>query len=199
MERFHFEPAFDAQPDPEFPGDGVWPCPVHGYDRDGAIQPDFSSVWGSPFVVEVALDDGRRWVGQYAAGGLGGETGAFATPDPFALCVVVGGQAYLTDVRSPEAGAAAMSPQVRQVAAVADVPLLLLVTDIDIVALGAEGAAWKTPRIAVDDLRVLSADARGIVCSLDNLGGTATITLDPMTGEQIDGTRMDSFWPPGAR
>jgi hypothetical protein len=45
----------------------------------------------------------------------------------------------------------------------------------------------------------LNADRGGIVCSCDNLGGTPTLTLDPVTGAQLDGTRLDSFWPTDAR
>ena len=79
-----------------------------------------------------------------------------------------------------------------------DPPLLLLVRVIDLVALGPTGVAWSTPRLCVDDLAIRQASRGGIVCSCDNLGGTATITLDPATGVQVDGTRLDSFWPPDA-
>lgn len=76
--------------------------------------------------------------------------------------------------------------------------MLLLVRFIDIVALGPSGVAWTTHRLCVDGLEVLHADRRGIVCSCGNLGGTPTLTLDPLTGAQLDGTRLDSFWPPDA-
>lgn len=76
--------------------------------------------------------------------------------------------------------------------------LLLLVRFIDIVALGPSGVAWRSARLAVDDLAVVIASPEAVVCSLDNLGGSETITLDPLTGEQLSGTRLDSFWPPEA-
>ena len=85
-----------------------------------------------------------------------------------------------------------------QVEAVAEPALLLLVRFIDIVAIGATGVAWASSRLAIDDLRVTSASGGLIQCSLDNLGGTSTITVDAATGEQLDGTRLDSLWPPDA-
>lgn len=85
--------------------------------------------------------------------------------------------------------------QVVQVLPVAGAPLLLLVRFIDIAAIGPDGVAWTTPRLVVDDLRVEVAIAAGIVCSGDNLEGTLTIELDPATGQQTAGARLDSFWP----
>ena len=101
-------------------------------------------------------------------------------------------------LRAPGDGAEIAHDQVVQVEAVAEPALLLLVRFMDIVAIGASGIEWASPRLAVDDLRVTSTSGGLIRCSLDNLGGTPTITLDAATGEQRDGTRLDSFWPPDA-
>jgi hypothetical protein len=129
----------------------------------------------------------------FAAGGLGQLTGVFGCPGRDHLCVVADGIAYLIDVRQPEAGALIAQNMVWQVETVPDANLLLLVSPWDIVAIGLEGVAWRTRRLAVEDLRIEQGDAKSIVCSLDNLGGTSTIQLDPRTGEQISATRLD--WP----
>ena len=191
-----FATSYTVEVDPEFPGNGEWGCPVVGYDRDGAVTSDFDSRWGTPFVVKIRSDAGEEWVAMLAAGGLGGERGAFPTPAPHLLAVVADGLAYLLDTRSPGLPAQIVHNQVHQVVPTNDPPLLLLVRMIDIVALGPMGVAWKTPRLCVDDLQVQEVGAAGIVCSCDNLGGTPTITLDPATGAQVAGTRLDSFWPP---
>jgi hypothetical protein len=136
-----------------------------------------------------------RWIGMFAAGGLGGVRGAFACPSATSCCVLVDGLAYLVDVLAPDIGAVIAHDQVVQVLPVAGAPLLLLVR---FVAIGRDGVAWATPRLVVDDLHVDLATAAGIVCSGDNLGGTLTIELDPATGQQTAGTRLDSFWPPDA-
>lgn len=198
METFHFSPAFRAVIDPEFPGDGDWGCPVFGFGRDGSLQESFDSRWGAPTVVEVLPFDGERWIGQFAAGGLGGVSGVFATPDPRQLCVVADGLTYLVRVDAAQHGALIAHHQVGQIEAVVDPDLLLLVRFIDIVAVGPDGVAWRSPRLAVDDLRVLSTSGGIIECSLDNLGSSATITLDAATGQQQEGTRLDSLWPPDA-
>ena len=195
---FHFSAAYDVIIDPEFPGDGDWRCPVIGFGRDGRPQEDFDSRWGAPTVVEVIPIDGERWVAQFAAGGLGGVSDVYATPAPDRLCVVADGLAYLVDVDAADGAAQVVHDQVWQIEAVTEPSLLLLVRFIDIVAIGAEGVAWRTPRLAVDDLRVVNTSGGIIECSLDNLGGSSTISIDAATGRQVDGTRLDSFWPPDA-
>jgi hypothetical protein len=112
--------------------------------------------------------------------------------------VLVDGVAYLVDTASPSAGAVIAHDQVWQVVGMDQPALLLLVRSIDIVAVGVEGITWRTPRLAVDDLRVERSSTAGFVCTCDNLGGTLTIELDPTTGTQTAGTRLDSFWPPDA-
>jgi hypothetical protein len=183
LETFHFSPAFHAIVDPEFPGDGVWACPVFGFGRDGRLQDSFDSRWGAPTIVEVTPIDRERWIGQFAAGGLGGVSGVYATPNSRKLCVLADGLAYLVDIDAAQHGADLVHDCVRQIEVVVDPSLLLLVRDIDIVAIGADGVAWASPRLAVDDLRVLSTADGIIQCSLDNLGGSPTITLNAATGD----------------
>ena len=198
LEMFHFSPAFQVVVGPEFPGNGDWGCPVFCFGRDGRLQEPFDARWGAPTIVEVTPHDGERWVGQFAAGGLGGISGVFATPSPRLLCVVADGLAYLVGVDNAHRGADVVHDQVGQVEVVVEPALLLLVRFIDIVAIGGDGVAWRSKRLAVDDLRVVSTSGGIIQCSLDNLGGSPTIALDAATGEQRDGTRLDSIWPPDA-
>ena len=198
LQGFHFSTAFDVTVNPEFPGNGDWGCPIFGFDRDGRVQEQFESRWGAPTVVEVVPAGGERWVGQFAAGGLGGISGVFATPGSSQLCVVADGLAYVLEVHAAHRGAGVVHDQVGQVETVDGPDLLLLVRSTDIVAIGSAGVEWRSSRLALDDLRVLSTSGATITCSLDNLGGTSTITVSAATGEQVDGTRFDSFWPPDA-
>ena len=198
-EESAFCSAFTIEVDPEFPGDGDWDCPVVGFDRTGAVMADFDSRWGTPFVVRVRPDEGQDWVAMLEAGGLGPMRGAFSTPSQHLLAVIVDGLGYLLDALSPDRPAQIILDQIQQVVPMTDPPLLLLVRFCDIAALGPAGIAWKTPRLCVDGLEVKEAKAGGIVCSCDNIGETPTIILDPASGIQVAGTRLDSFWPPDAR
>jgi hypothetical protein len=198
FEAFGFATTYQLEVDPEFPGDGDWHCPVVGFDRSGRPMPEFDSRWGTPFIARIDPGKGEEWVAMFAAGGLGSLRGAFATPSPDLACIVVDGLAYLVDTTSPTTSAKTVHDQVHQVVACTEPRLLLLARFIDLVAVGSTGVAWSTPRLCVDDLSIIRADRSGIVCACDNLGGTPTITLDPATGAQIDGTRLDSFWPPDA-
>jgi hypothetical protein len=77
------------------------------------------------------------------------------------------------------------------VVAVEGADLLLLVSFSDIIAVGRDGIAWQTPRIALDGLRVELATSQALVCSCETIEGTATVTLDPRSGEQM--SRTDSY------
>lgn len=193
FEACGFESAFTVEVEPPFPGDGNWGHPVFGYGRDGLGLDPFASRWGTPVVLGVHPDTAPAWIGMFAAGGLGQLTGTFGCPGRDNLCVVADGIAYLIDVTQPEAPAVIAQNMVWQVESVTDANVLLLVCPWDITAIGPNGVAWNTGRLAVDDLRIDQADTESIVCSLDNLGGTPTIELDPRTGEQMSGTRPD--WP----
>lgn len=193
-----FSPAYAVEMGPEFPADGDWRCQVLGFDRDGHIVDPFESRWGAPVIVRVSPLGASGWVGMFAASGLGGVSGAYAAPSPEGICVLADGEAYLVDANRPGQGAQVVHHQVWQVVRVPDRSLVLLVRPIDIVALGASGVAWRTPRLAVADLWVLQATQNSVVCQCETFGGTPTIELDPATGQQVGGTRLDSFWPRGA-
>jgi hypothetical protein len=191
--RLDFEPAYGAEIDPEFPAGGEWPCPVFGFDRDGhCVGEEFVSRWGAPLVVHVVPAGRREWIGMFPAGGLGGIDGVFAGPGPTQMCAVVDGSAYLVSVDMPTAGAVIAHDQVGQVVSVPGAQLLLLIRFIDIVAVGPDGIAWHSPRLAVDDLRVDHADTSAIHCTADMLGHSQTpIVVDPATGLVAAGPRLE--------
>ena len=132
-----------------------------------------------------------RWVGFFAAGGLGGITGLFACPLPTESCVLNDGLAYVVTVDNPREGVSLVSNQVTQVVRVPTLPLMLLVSFCDMVALGSSGIAWRSPRLALDDLRVEGVSEAAISCSRYVISGSSTIQLNPLTGEMIAGTRFD--------
>ncbi|MEZ5245463.1 MAG: hypothetical protein R2707_10230 [Acidimicrobiales bacterium] len=76
-----------------------------------------------------------------------------------------------------------------------DAPVLLLVSGIDIAALGTSGTLWKSLRLALDDLMVRSAAGNVVACSLYSLDGESALTLDATTGRQLSVPQQS--WPGG--
>lgn len=179
-----FEMAYGVELDPEFPPTGEWACPVYALDQEGHLVEDFTSRWGTPRVVRVQPACGSEWVGMFPASGLGGTDGVLATPSPAHMCVLVNGTAYVLDINAPEAGALVTHDAVWQVKAVSSPPLLLLVTSIDMLALGPLGIAWRSVRLVLDGLQVLGACEHGIHCSgYSTQGEVPPFVVDPATGE----------------
>jgi hypothetical protein len=190
-----FDSHYSVQVDPEFPGDGDWRVPVHGFANDGSLREAFESRWGPPSILCVTSST-LTWVGTFAAGSLGGVSGVYGCPSPDDLLVLASGVAYLVHAKAPEAGAVIAADPVRQVSVSPEHGLLLLVRDLDITALSASRVAWRTGRLVVGDLHIEEVRPTRIVCRGDNLGGTETIELDPPTSEQIAGTRLADFCHP---
>jgi len=182
---------------PEFPPDGSWGCDLYAFDRDGKTVSEFVARWGAPTIVRVAPVNGPEWVGMYAAGGLGPYSGVFATPSPNVVCVVAGGLAYLTNVERPGDGTVIANDGVVQAMAAREHDLLLLATFVDFVAVGADGARWRSHRLIVDDLRMTRVVENGIECTGDLLDREpSTFVVDLRTGAVVSGPRLD--WPSGA-
>jgi hypothetical protein len=205
FQRLAFEPAYEVEVDPEFPADGRWASPVFAYDRDGRAQSDPVSRWGVPRVIRVRPVDSPEWVGMFPCsglgglGGLGGVSGILATPSPGHLCVLADGEAFIVGVDAPGEGAVPLHVPVKQVASAMSPPLLLLVSDIDVVAVGAHGVAWRSPRLAVDDLRVVDVSTAGIRCTGDVFSEEeVSILVDPASGRVTSGPRLEGApWEPG--
>lgn len=171
---------------------GAWPCPVFAFDRDGRVGLEFVSRWGAPRIVRVLPAASPEWVGMFPSCGLGGVSGVRATPSPQRVCVLVEGRAYVVRVDAPEERAIIAQDAVEQVVSTVEPPLLLLVRGVDIVALGAEGIAWRSPPLAGDGFRVGLVDAEGIHCTGDLLAnGPKPIVVDPASGEVSVGARLD--------
>jgi hypothetical protein len=187
---FAFAPDFRFEIDPPFPGDGDWHAEVFTFHVDGSVTADDEERSGRWVAVRVEPTARPAWIGMFAAGGGATHTGVYACADPTKLMVVASGLAYLVASERPRATALIVYSPVTDVVAMPDPALLLLVGFSEIVAVGPLGIAWKSRRLCLDDLVVLSTSPLGIVASGTNLGGTPTLTVDPATGEQTGGTTM---------
>ncbi|MCI0572750.1 MAG: hypothetical protein L0Y66_18520 [Myxococcaceae bacterium] len=181
-----FSPAYDCEVDPEFPGNGDWGVPVHGYWRDGRREAPSRSAWGGPTLVRVTRADRSAWVAWGEAGGLGGISGAFGCPNGDALCLVVMGQAYLVDTRRPENYQPLLLP-VGSVKHFEGLDLLLLATNLELAAVGHQGLLWRTGRLCLDELRLVGASSQGIECVGGFLDRDERLVLSPHDGRLLSG------------
>jgi hypothetical protein len=156
----------------------------YAYGRNGKLieEYDFDARWGTPMVLRIGPDTGPAWTGAFAAGGLGTVRNVYATPSPKHVCAIVDGLAYVVDVDTPDQPAFIAANAVVTVLPVPDVPLLVLAGDTDLAGIRDDGIVWAVPRLVLDDLRVLRANAEAIVCSGDIGGRMATITVTPTSG-----------------
>ncbi|MEV6896489.1 hypothetical protein [Amycolatopsis sp. NPDC051372] len=191
--RFHtfgFEPNYTVEVDPPFPPDGTWDCPIVEVDTDGRAHPRAVFESRTALIARVEPAEGPAWLGMFANGGLGQVDETFACPGPGQLCVVAEGMAYLIRVDSPIDGAVIVQDQVQHVVADEEHQLLLLANDLDLVAVGVNGLAWQSPRLALDGLSITGADSEGIHCHAwlgDHDGSTELVTVDPRTGQVAAG------------
>lgn len=181
-----FETNYAVDVDPEFPGDGTWPCANYAFNREGSIQSEFVSPWGTPLILRIKPDTQPEWVGMFPAGGLEQLSGVFATPSLRALCVVVDGLAYVVKTDEPHEGARIVLNFVRQVVAAPKWNLLLLADYTDLVALGPRGVVWRAASLTIDNLWVTGTEGAGIECKGLTLGKRdlepTTLIVDPHTG-----------------
>ncbi|MGO1050049.1 hypothetical protein [Crossiella sp. CA198] len=185
LQRFDFEPAYAVEVEPEYPATGEWSCPVFAFDRDGRVIDEAEWGFGMPRVIRVTPTEAAEWVGLFPAGLPGRADGVFAGPGAGQLCVVVNGHALVVRVDEPAAGAVIVCEPVNQVVPVVGAALLLLVTYTDLVAIGSDGVAWESARLALDGLRVVAASGAGIRCTADSwqMDGSAESFVVAATGE----------------
>ena len=116
-------------------------------------------------LVRFSLMDGSSWVGGFAEGALAKRacSGVFASPSARHACVVANGCAYTVDVEHPEKTLVIVEELVTQVMPAPAASLLLLADPWQVYACSAEqlaaGSKWASPRLAIDGLKIIAADA----------------------------------------
>ncbi|GAA1717793.1 hypothetical protein GCM10009745_78220 [Kribbella yunnanensis] len=132
---------------------------VTDYPAAGVVDHEFvDGRDGRSVVVVIEPSEGTSWTGAFG----GGEpltrravSGLYPTPSPVRLCVVDRGTAFLVDVLVPERSERVPTDDpVMSVETAVGERLLLLVGRWTITAIGPDGVAWTSPRIAMDGLRV---------------------------------------------
>ena len=86
-------------------------------------------------------------------------TGVWSTPRPEEICTVSGGYAYIIDTTAPEHFTMLPYRPVLQVYAVPEHNLLLFVGHHAILAWGAHGEAWQSPKLSDEGVTITNVEA----------------------------------------
>ena len=182
---------------PEYPPDGKWRVPAFAFDRTGRPAADGVARHGTAVAVLVRPAGGGDWLATFP-GGATGAVEVHPTPSPEHVCVVAGGDAHLVRVTAPEAGAPMVVEYVEQVTLSVEPPLLLLVGDLGLVALGPDGLAWRAEEWwALEHIRVQRADEDGIRCAGRAWDGSPVeFLVDPDDGRLVEAPPWPPWTPP---
>lgn len=85
-------------------------------------------------------------------------TGLWSTSKPEEICAVAGGYAYLIDTAAPERFTMIAYRPVLTVHAVVGENLLLFVGNRSIIAWGADGQAWESPKLSDEGIAIRELD-----------------------------------------
>ena len=126
----------------------VYPQEVEEIERGALevlIRPD---VPGEPFLATCALGFRDPAV----------PTGIWSAPDPREICTVSGGYAYIIDTAAPERFSMLPYRPVLQVHVAVEHGLLLFVEHRKILAWGAQGEAWQSPKLSDEGLTITGVE-----------------------------------------
>ncbi len=168
-----FEVGFRVEVDPEFAPDGG--------EVPRRFPPDLPRVGA---ILRVTAPDAEPW--DLAIGA----PGWWRHPDARALAFISDWTGYVVDVVArrvlvEQAGVARMWEAEQS-------GLLLMCTAGDLIALDAEGVAWRSDGLVVDDLKVVATNRERILCRGLTHDGVATgiaseFSVDPATGALLSG------------
>lgn len=127
----------------------VYPAQVEEVER-GALEVLIKPEEGAPFLATCALGFRDPVV----------PNGIWSTPNAHEICAVSGGYAYLIDTTAPERFTMLSWRPVLQVIPAKVANLLLFVGHRAILAWGAQGEAWQSPKLSDEGVTVTAVDAQ---------------------------------------
>jgi hypothetical protein len=116
-------------------------------------------------------------------------TGIYSCPNPGELCALAGGYAYVIDTASPERSTHLPLKPVAEVLPLPEHNLLLFTGFHSLLAWGADGLAWQTPRLSWEGLRITHIDGdtlHGLAWNLPT-DKEAEFSVDLRTGVHTGG------------
>lgn len=118
-------------------------------------------------------------------------TAIVSSPSPRVLCVAARGDAYFIDVEQPGRWWSLKDAPVVAIRSATTDGLLVLATPQRVVAVGRDGLAWRTPRLAIDGIKLgepTDGELRGIA---DPRDCSEEFAVDLRTGHHVGGVEFD--------
>jgi hypothetical protein len=108
----------------------------------------------------VRPPDGQEFLATFALGfaDAAAPSGVWSCPHSNELCALAGGYGYIVDAKQPEQFTQIAFRPVLQVRALPEQKLLLFAGSVALLAWGAHGLAWQTPRLSSEGLRIAGID-----------------------------------------
>lgn len=148
-------------------------------------------------MVKVTPIGGLPWIGVFASFDRSHTllNAVSSCPDADMLCVVAGGSGYLVHASMPEWWKEVPLAPITQVLQLTDVQLLVLADLTSVCAWHKEGLAWRTPRIAWDNLRLTGYDSGTLMGSGADPTSPVDVQfmIDVMTGQHRGGSSPESY------
>ena len=153
-----FPASYECVLDPEFLGSGAFPN-LHRY-RDRSQR---------PHIAHLRHESGVEWYAELGKGELvtNGLTEAYTTPSSDHVLVVLNGSGYYVNARDPGRVSAVQIEPIKQVEALPEHDLLLLLSPCEVAAYAASGHLWTSERIALDGVRLIRPEGDQILVEVD--------------------------------
>lgn len=172
------------------------PPPVHPLEKLYHFPVELEEGDRAGTYVRVVPQHGPAWSGFFALGFNSEQvvSAICSCPDPEAVCVVVGGYAYVANVADPVRWFQVEQRPVVDLRVVAKADLLLFSGFTSMTAVRKEGIAWQTEKLSWEGIRIVSVDSE----RLHGFGWDAMsdqevpFEVDLDTGKHKGGTRPAS-------
>lgn len=133
-------------------------------------------------IVRVTPEDAEPWTGVFTFGDYYLNEWC-STPIPTQLCVIAKGTGFLVNVLNPADSRELQVAPIRAVFQLADRNMLIFNNFTDVFAWNSNGLAWKTDRLASDDLEITRVDSVHIYGRAFKYGRSINFIIDTETGK----------------
>jgi hypothetical protein len=184
-----FPHSYEVEELRELPGTGRFDVPLIYFPRPDA-RPERDGLW-----LKVHAADSGSWVGVFEFGyGPQAVSRVVSTPDPDRACVVSRGAAYIVKAGEPDVWEEIPIFPVLDLRLISEHHLLVFADFTSLAAYGRTGLAWQSPRLCMDELKIL----RVTPDTIEGVGYESRFLVDIRTGRSLlplpEGSDGKPFW-----